>query len=354
MYPKLTINTKKITENAQWVVDQCEKSGISVVGINKNTCQHPKVARALLAGGLTALGDSRMANLKGIADLPCEKWLIRIPMMSEVDAVVAYADVSVNSELSVIRALSAAAVKAGKTHKILVMVDLGDLREGYFDIDDAVEAVGEVLRLPHLDFAGIGVNLSCTGAIVPTLKTYEKFGAIQGAITERYGISCPFASGGASSTFYMVEDGSIPSCINNLRIGELILYGNDVSGHRRHPLLHHDAFILSAEVVEVKDKPSMPIGKIGRDAFGRQPEFIDRGIRHRVLCALGEQDTDASGLIPQDQGITVVAASSDHLILDVTDSTVDYQPGDIITFELSYGAGLHAFTSPYITQEVLD
>ncbi len=155
MYPKLTINTKKITENARWVVDQCKKSGISVVGINN---------------------------------------------------------------------------------------------------DDAVEAVGEVLRLPHLDFAGIGVNLSCTGAIVPTLKTYEKFGAIQGAITERYGISCPFASGGASSTFYMVEDGSIPSCINNLRIGELILYGNDVSGHRRHPLLHHDAFILSAEVVEVKDK----------------------------------------------------------------------------------------------------
>lgn len=354
MYPRLLIHTKKIEENAQWVVGQARALGLTVTGINKNTCQNPDVAQALLRGGVDAIGDARIENLKKIQTLDCEKWLIRIPMPSEVENVVKYADLSVNSEVSVIQALDAAAARHKKNHQIIVMVDLGDLREGYFDIEDFCQSMETILTLTHITFMGIGVNLSCTGAIVPTVETYEKFALMQEAMKERFGVSCPITSGGASSTFYMIKDGILPQCINNLRVGELILYGTDVSNHLWYPELHHHTFILETEVIEVKDKPSVPIGKVGKDAFGNEPVFEDKGIRHRAICALGQQDTDPEGLTPLDPDIEIIAASSDHLILDITDCPRKVLPGSIIAFRCNYGAGLHANTSPYIEKIIVD
>ena len=353
MFPRLLINTNKITENARWIVEAAKPFGVNITGVNKGSCECPAVAKAMLAGGVGAIGDSRMENFKKISDLNCEKWLIRIPMLSELEDVVRYATLSCQSETGTIRATEKICAEQNQTHDVIVMTDLGDLREGCFETEDLLNCVAAVITSPHLNFKGIGVNLSCAGAIVPTLETYEKFTQMQVAIQDRFGIDCEITSGGASSTFFMVKDGTIPNCINNLRVGEMILLGTDISNNIAYDELHHDTFVLQAEIVEIKTKPSHPIGKIGRDSKGRELVFPDKGIRKRALCALGHQDTPSEELFPTDPAISVVTASSDHLILDITDCEQTYAVGDIISFHLNYVSMLNAFTSPYVEKVIL-
>ncbi len=97
----------------------------------------------------------------------------------------------------------------------------------------------------------------------------------------------------------------------------------------------------------------MPVGKIGQDAFGRKPEFEDKGLRKKAIIAVGEQDVIASGLLPLDPKISVLHASSDHTILDVTESAQPYKIGEKLSFRLSYGALLRAMTSEYIFKNIV-
>ena len=67
-----------------------------------------------------------------------------------------------------------------------------------------------------------------------------------------------------------------------------------------------DTVKLVAEVIELKRKPSMPIGKIGKDAFGNTPVFEDKGIRLEHTCR--RQTGCRSGkLIPLTDGIEILA-----------------------------------------------
>lgn len=351
MYPILRFNKQQILENTQTVVASAAKKGISVTAITKCTGGNREIVETLLAGGVSALGDSRIQNLIKLKDFNCPKWLIRMPMLCETEETVLYSTLSLNSELTTIQALDAAAKKHHKNHEILLMVDLGDLREGYYFEEDLCKDTAEILKLKNITIRGIGVNLSCTGAIVPTVETYERFDALQHLLKKRFDLDCAITSGGASSTYFMVKDNTIPSCINNLRIGELILLGKDTSNNLLYETLHNDNFLLDVEIIEVKNKPSMPIGKIGWDAFGNIPHFEDKGIRRRAICALGKQDTSIDDLTPLDKSIDILGASSDHLVLDVTECQTDYKPGDIITFQCNYVSTLHVSTSEYIEKK---
>ena len=351
MYPLLRFNKQHILENTQAIVKAAAQKGISVTGITKCTGGNHEIAETLLKGGVSALGDSRMQNLKTLEDLDCPKWLIRMPMLSEVEDTVRYATLSLNSELTTIQALDEAAGRIGRKHQVLLMVDLGDLREGYFSQEEFLLAAEQVLKLKHIDLRGIGTNLSCTGAIVPTVETYDIFSEFIQSFKGRFGLDCAITSGGASSTYFMIDDSTVPSCINNLRIGELILLGHDTSNNMEYDYLHNDNFFLDVEIIEIKEKPSMPIGKIGCDAYGNTPVFVDKGIRRRAICALGKQDTTIDDLKPTDSQIDIVAASSDHLILDVSECDTHYQVGDIVSFQCNYVSALHASTSEYIDKQ---
>ena len=348
MYPLLRFNKQQILENTQKIVSRAAEHNIQITGITKCSGGNPEIAETILKGGASALGDSRIQNLKTLQDLNCSKWLIRMPMLSEIEDTVRYATLSLNSELKTVAALNAAAEKLGKTHEILLMVDLGDLREGYFFPEVFLSDLQKILKMKHIAVKGIGSNLSCTGAIVPTVETYEKFFDFQQLMRQNFDLDCEITSGGASSTYFMLRDGTIPDCINNLRIGEMILIGSDTSNNIIYNTLHQDNFILDVEIIEIKDKPSMPIGKIGCDAYGNRPVFVDKGIRRRAICALGKQDTSMEDLTPLDTDIEMVASSSDHLILDISDCANHYQVGDIVSFRCNYASALHASTSEYI------
>lgn len=94
----------------------------------------------------------------------------------------------------------------------------------------------------------------------------------------------------------------------------------------------------------------MPEGNIGLDAFGNKPSFIDKGIMKRAILALGQQDIKLDGLIPKDSEIEILGASSDHLLLNLTECKKLYKIGDTVEFNMNYGCLLAAMTSEYVTK----
>ena len=164
-----------------------------------------------------------------------------------------------------------------------------------------------------------------------------------------FGLDLTHVSGGNSSSLPLLLAGRMPKGINHLRIGEAILQGGRDTFHDEPwAELDRDIFLLSGELLEVKKKPSVPIGTMGVDAFGGRPQFEDKGERLRGIVNIGREDVAAEGLTPVATGIEVLGASSDHLILDVTDAHPALQVGDKVAFRMSYAALLAAMTSEYV------
>ena len=120
MYPRIEINLENIIENAKKVKNLCEKQGVSLSLVVKMLADDKEIVQALAENGIDCICDSRMINLKSYQTIPVEKWLIRIPMLSEAEEVVKYADASLNSEIKVIKKLNEEAKKQRKRHKVIL------------------------------------------------------------------------------------------------------------------------------------------------------------------------------------------------------------------------------------------
>jgi predicted amino acid racemase len=307
----------------------------------------------MIAGGVAVIADSRVENLKKLACTEIPKLLLRLPMISQVDEVVQYADISLNSELETIKKLSTEAISKRKIHEIILMIDLGDLREGIIEETEIFHTIEEILNLKGVALVGIGTNLTCYGGVIPTEKNLSELVRLKEVIERKYELKIETVSGGNSSSLYLIEKGDIPSGINQLRLGESIVLGRETAFGTQIKGTYDDCFKLIAEVIEVKEKPSFPIGeKVGIDAFGKKPRFDDKGIRTRAICAIGRQDIDIEGLIPDEKTISILGASSDQLILDVTDCDRVYKVGDNVSFKLTYSGILSSMTSEYVTKMV--
>lgn len=348
-YPAVRINLKKLARNTELLAEKCSKIGIDVVSVTKVYCGNPEIAKASVDAGVKMLADSRIENIIKMKALKVPKMLLRLPMISQAEEVVKNVDISLNSEFEVIKALSDKAEQLGKIHKIILMVDVGDLREGVWK-DDAVEYAGEILKLKNIKLVGIGTNLTCYGAVIPSQENLGLLVSIAEEIERKYNIKLDIVSGGNSSSLFLVEKGEVPKHINQLRLGESIVLGFETAYGKRIEGSHGDVFTFLAEIIELKEKPSIPIGETGVDAFGEKPVFKDRGIRKRAILAAGRQDIKLDGIKPRDKNAIVLGASSDHLIIDVNDCKKDYKVGDIMEFDMEYGALLAAFTSEYVDE----
>ena len=349
MYPKVSVDTKKLLENVKTVYELCDRHHIQITAVTKMFGGDPRLAQVFLDGGVKILGDSRIQNLERMENLKAEKWLIRIPMPSEAVNVVRYADVSLNSELETIRVLQAEAKKQHKVHKIILMADLGDIREGYVDYHQLLRTAAEIVKMDSLLLYGVGTNLTCFSFVHPDTEKLKHLELLSKAVIAAGGGDV--VSGGNSATIDLMLHDGIPQGVNNLRLGEALLFGKERAHYRYLNQTCSDAFILQAEIVEIKDKPSRPWGEIGVNSYGKKPVFVDRGERTRAICAIGRQDVDTGTMEPLDPGIILLGASSDHLILDVSDSLNTYRIGDIVRFKLGYFAAMRAFTSQYVQKE---
>ena len=175
-----------------------------------------------------------------------------------------------------------------------------------------------------------------------------EFASLAEEVERTCGIELDWVSGINSSGLALIASGHMPPRINHARIGEAILLGRETVHGRPWPETFQDTFVLHAEVLENKCKPSLPVGPRTRDAFGRLPVFEDRGDRLRALLNVGREDVDVEGLTPLDPGVSILGASSGYLVVDVTDTERTVEVGDELAFTLNYAALLAAMTSEYV------
>lgn len=348
MYPRVLINLKKFRHNIETVKKEMDQKGIEVFGVSKVFSGNPMIAKEYELAGLKSIGESRVENLKKLQALDMKKVLLRLPMQSEIRDLIEYADISLNSEIQTMELISEEAIRRGKVHSVILMIDFGDLREGFYNEEELYAAVERSLTLEGVEVIGIGTNLTCFGAVIPKISHMTKLVNIKDEIEKRFGVRLTYISGGNSSSYYLLDNDDFPKEINNLRIGEIFVCGKETSFGKRVKGTYDDVFVMEAEIIELKEKPSFPIGESGVDAFGNKPVYTDKGNLLRAICAIGRQDVGIDGLILIDNGIEILGGSSDHMILDVTHAIKRYKVGDTIQFKLKYGGILAVMTSEYV------
>ena len=353
--PRLEINLPKLHHNAQTLVRRLAAQGIAVTGVSKATLGMVEIVHTWLGAGVGSIGESRIEAIETLvrSGITVPLLLVRSPMLSQVDRVVASASISCNTDIDVLNALAAAAKQQGRCHGVLLMVELGDLREGILPAD-LESMVQQILAMSNLQLMGIGTNLACQHGIAPNVENMGDLSRLT-TLEQRFHLTFPWCSGGNSANLPWLADGGDPVRINHLRLGEALLLGREPLHRTAIPGLHTDAISLVAEVIEAKHKPSQPWGERGRTSFDGSPTVPRReGSSHRVqraLLALGEQDVDPAGLIPP-QGTVIRGASSDHLVVESPGQPLAV--GDEQRYQLSYSALLRAMTSPFVDRCFVD
>lgn len=336
--PRIEIDLCKIRQNTRFLVDQLASQGISVAGVTKAVCGDPSVAKAMLDGGASGLADSRVSNVTRMRDagFECPIVLIRSPMLSEVGEVLENCDTSYNTEVDLLAALSAAALCAGKVHDVILMVEMGDMRDGILPEDLGRIAV-LVTKMPGVALKGIGANFACLGNIVPNAEAMALFSVLANEIGEACGSCLETVSGGSSVNLPWALGQDAKGRINELRLGEAILLGKEPATGEPIIGLHTDAFTLVVEVIESKFKPEKRPAPLPLDDAALTELHPAQGdlCSARVVIAIGRQDTDVSGLtFPA--GVSLVGATSDHAVVESTQCAL--RVGDEIRCQVNYGA----------------
>jgi ornithine racemase len=347
-YPAITIDCEKFRHNIRVISAMCQKQGIEVVGVNKVSGSHPILNRIFYEEGIKTIGDSRIENLAR-SPLPMRKMMLRLPMKSEAEAIVMSCDVSLNSEWDTIIALEVAARSKGKVHDIILMIDMGDLREGIHNIDQLYLLAEMVKHFRHIRLVGLGANFTCFGGLIPTLSILQKLKDMQQRVSQIVP-ECTIVSGGNSSTLHLLQRG-IELPINQLRLGESFFLGVETAFQTRLAETFDDVVLLHTQIIEIKMKPSMPMGETGFDAFGKKTHFEDKGMRRVAISAIGLLDTDLN-MVPIDPAVSIIGASSDHLLCELAAES-HLRVGDVLTFKLRYGSLLRLFFSPFVEKTFL-
>ena len=352
----MTVNLTALRNNARVLCDVCARNGIAVAGVVKFSDCDLQVARAYLEGGCAQLGVSRAKHLRALKEAfpQAETLLTRSPGRCDLESCARYADLSLHADADVLKALNAEAGKYNTHPGILLMLDVGDLREGVDNIPELVELAKLCEQLPNLRLRGVGTNLACMNGVLPSWENLTFL--VEGAETveQAIGRKLDIISGGSSINLLLLKDGisSMPPRINHLRLGGAIANPMNIRMNRgvTFPGLREDSLRLVAEIVEIHEKNSAPKACSTKNWAGEAVVWEDKGRRMQAILALGSQDVaDAAALIPEDDGVQILGCSSDHTIVDVTDSGKQWRSGDTLTFKLRYANMLYAFSGDHVT-----
>jgi predicted amino acid racemase len=352
----MLIDRDKVLNNVRVIADMCGSAGIDVWGVTKGLAGDSRLAVLYSEGGFKGVADSRLRNLRKIQEsgLAAPRQLMRIAMPSELEDVSCVCDVSLQSEPETVRRLDEICASAGLTREVLLMIDVGDLREGFWprELPHASEYFAGLRG--GVRIVGVAANFACASGLLPSRENLERLVSYRDMLQDSLDCELPVVSAGGTCCLKVVEEGNAPRQVNQLRVCEGALLGMDTAFDREIPYLERGAVTIVAEVVECKHKPSVPSGEIGMQSFGERPVFIDRGVRKRALLGIGRQDVNVDRIEPLRDDVHIVTASSDHLIVDVTDADSlrhhegGYRPGDTIAFRPLYPAMLAAATSEYV------
>jgi len=353
MTPTVDIRIADVVQNLNAISALTAARGIGLTVVTKALVGYRPVVERLVDAGATSIAEARVETLRAYADLPVEKWLIRTPLMSQIDDTVRFADVSLNSEVYVIEALGRAAIQQGRTHKVVIMVDMGDRREGVMP-DDAADICLRAASVPGIELLGVGTEFGCYSHVVPSEPALDQLCSLVSSIESNLGRPI-LVSGGSSNALHMLLQGTLPAAVNHLRVGESVLVGRVADYNTPIPGACPNPFTLRAEIIEIKSKPSKPVGlRVPGDVpVVDDPSFPDLGVRRRALMAVGKQDVDIRHLTPCDPRITVQEGSGDIFVVDLTDCGDEYSVGDELAFTMDYYSTLPAMVSGFVDKRIV-
>ncbi|GGR64884.1 alanine racemase [Deinococcus seoulensis] len=353
----LTLDRRKLQANFDHLETLFGAHGIDWGITTKLLCGNRLFLNEVIRLGRLELLDSRMSNLRVIKELAPDAQTVYIkpPSGAVIPDLVRWADVSFNTELSTIRAISEEAVRQGREHLIIIMIEMGDLREGVLR-DEIVDFYEQVFRLPNIRIIGIGTNLNCLNGVMPSEDKLIQLGLYRTIIELKNDVKIQWVSAGTTVTIPLLLSGALPAAINHFRIGEALFFGQDLVAEGTFAGMHDDVLELHAQVIELAEKPTVPSGVLGRNPFGQTAGTDDGGpdTTHRAILDVGYLDISPQYLSPVDDRLEVVGGSSDMLVLNVGQNEAGLQVGSYVTFRLKYMGALHLMNSPYIDKFVLD
>ncbi len=353
-YPRLDVSLSAIEQNARVLSTLCEKEGISLAGVIKFSDGESAVAGAYLAGGCKQIAVSRCAHLPDLRKhFPdTELMLIRAPAKAETETAARLADLILTSQKETLSALEEKAALAGTTPGILLMLDVGDLREGAESIEELVDLARFCEGLEHLRLRGVGTNLACLSGVLPNEENLSLLVEGACAVERAIGRNLEIISGGSSINFLLLEGAinRMPKRINHLRVGGIIANPINIRFNRGLTFegMREDTVTLTAEILEIREKESAP-EEATQNWSGEEVHRENLGRRLQALLEIGTQDIgDPFSLIPKAQGVTVLGGSSDVTVVDVTDCKEPLGVGDTLSFSLRYRALLQAFATRHV------
>ncbi len=350
-------NIKKITE----YMDKYDKTWSLVTKVFSGDVDFlKKILTDDVIAGIHSIGDSRLSSLKNLKKVNPEMITIYIkpPAAIYADEIVKYADISANSSLTTIKALNAAAKKQNKIHKVIIMIELGELREGVKRAD-FIEFYEKIFQLPNIEVIGLGSNLGCMYGVEPTYDKLLQLCLYKELIQAKFDKQIDLISGGSSITLPLLERNIVPADMNHFRIGEAAFFGTSPLDNKRFLGLNTNAFEFYANIIELEEKKIMPEGVISDASVGHTADFEvlnQNESTHKALLDFGLLDVDNEEIDPVDSDVKFVGITSDLIVTDIgTNRTKNgkkkYSIGDKVQFKPSYMGVARLLNSKFIDKQ---
>jgi len=354
----IELDRKKLTENYKALDELFKVNGKSWAVVTKMLCGHEPYLQEIIDLGAKEICDSRISNLEKVKKMAPQVQTIYIkpPAKRSLKRIVQFADVSFNTEIQTIRMLSEEAQRQGKTHKIIIMIELGDLREGVMG-EDLIGFYREVFELPNIEVSGIGSNLNCLNGVLPSEDKLIQLDLYEQLIEAKFDKGIPWVTGGTSVIIPLLLHKQVPKGVNHFRVGESLYFGNNLlTDEPLLPGMQTDLLTLHTEIIEITEKPKVPIGLLAENPSGETFEVdeSDYGKKmERAILDIGLLDINTEFLIPEDENIEFVGASSDMIIVDLDNTDEKYKVGDLISFKMKYMGALSLLNSDYVEKRLV-
>ncbi len=358
---ELVIYSEKIKENIKYLSEYFEANNIEWSLITKVFSGDEMFLKTILTKDvidkMNSVGDSRLTSLRNLRKVNPNIKTIYIKPPAEIysDEIVKYADISLNTTLTTILSLNESAKKKNKIHKIIIMIELGELREGV-NREHIIGFYKKVFNLSNIEVIGIGSNLGCMYGVEPTYDKLLQLSLYKELISAKFNKELKYVSGGTSITLPLIERKDVPKDVNHFRVGEAIFFGISPLDGKQFKELHTDTFEFYANIIELKEKNIVPNGVIGKANIGFISEYNDDDVAetsYKAILDFGLLDVDKEGIDAYDNDASFVGITSDMFVIDVGNNKTKsgktkYKVGDKVKFKPNYMAVARLLNSKFI------
>jgi len=363
---ELLIHTDRIIGNIEKINALMKKHNSEWTLISKVLSGHKESLRNILAHPsikeVHSVGDSRLSSLEVIKSLRPDIVTMYIKPVPQnlVPSIVQLADISLISSMRTLELMNDAAARSGVVHRVIVMIELGELREGIVR-ENIVDFYSRAFAMENIDVIGLGSNLGCMYGIEPTYDKMIQLSLYRQILEQMFDRKVPIISGGSSITLPLVGSKRLPPTMNHYRIGEAVFLGTSPLDNKRFRNLSTEVFEYQANILELEEKQTKPDGIISEAAVGHvaeaetQPRSDDTHCR--ALMDFGLLDVDVDDVVPKDNNVRFAGTTSDMTVFELGDNKDEkgklrYHVGDTVRFKPSYMGAARLMSSKFIYKTV--